>query len=193
MSASRYNAVWQTRETEWRALMRLAQEGDKAAYSQLLQAMLPVLRGVVGRRWRNPQDVEDIVQDILLSVHGVRHTYDPGRAFMPWLMTIATRRIADAARTRSTRFQRETLVDVVPDTFVDSAVKSGQEHSDDQDSIRNAMASLSEAQREAIDLLKLQGLSLQEAAAITGKSVVSLKVSVHRAVKSMRQQLQRKQ
>jgi RNA polymerase sigma-70 factor (ECF subfamily) len=53
------------------------------------------------------------------------------------------------------------------------------------------MATLPAGQRRAIELSKLQGLSLDEAAQVTGKSVGSLKVGVHRAIKAMRQALER--
>ena len=137
-------------------------------------------------------DVEDVAQEILLSVHSVRHTYDPGRPFMPWLMTITTRRVFDAARRRTTRSANETTVDVMPETFLGDGAKTEQEISDDQATIRRAMAQLPGGQREAMELMKLQGLSLHEASAVTGKSVASLKVSVHRAIKTMREMLERK-
>jgi RNA polymerase sigma-70 factor (ECF subfamily) len=172
--------------------MHLAQGGDNAAYSKLLSELLPVLRGTVRRRWRSPQDIEDIVQDILMSVHSVRHTFDPGRPFMPWLMTITARRIADAARRLSSRAANETTVETMPETFSGDDTKSAQDTSDDQETIRMAMALLPEGQREAIELMKLQGLSLQEAAERTGKSVPALKVTVHRAIKAMRAALERK-
>lgn len=171
--------------------MRAAQDGDGRSYERLLTAILPVLRAVVSNKWRNAQDVEDIVQDVVLSVHTVRHTYDPSRPFMPWLMAITSRRIADAARKRASR-GGETLVDTIPETFQDVSAKTGQEHSEDHEAVQNAIASLPEGQREAIDLLKLKELSLQEAAAVSGKSIVSLKVSVHRALKTMRAHLERK-
>jgi RNA polymerase sigma-70 factor (ECF subfamily) len=64
--------------------MQAAQDGDKTAYQALLTDIMPLLRAVVQRTWRNPQGVEDIVQDILLSLHAVRHTYDPTRPFVPY-------------------------------------------------------------------------------------------------------------
>lgn len=182
----------QAREEHWRTLMVAAQNGDHAAYSELLSELLPLLRRIVGRKWRSQQDVEDIVQDILLSLHSVRHTYDPGRPFMPWLMTISSRRIADTARRVVSRSANETTVDMMPETFSGDDAKNAQDTSDDQESIRVALATLPEGQRQAIELMKLQGLSLQEASAQTGKSVASLKVTVHRAVKAMRQVLERK-
>ncbi len=182
----------ESREESWRALMAAAQDGDSAAYARLLFELLPVLRRVVRRKWRTSQDAEDIVQDVLLSLHSVRQTYDPGRPFMPWLMTITSRRIADAARRASARYANETTVDVMPETFAGHESKTQHDSSDDQEAIRMAMSLLSPGQRQAIELLKIQGLSLREASEVTGKSIASLKVTVHRAVKAMRQNLHRK-
>lgn len=179
------------REQRWQALMRAAQDGDNVAYARLLSEILPMLRRVVAHKWPSAPDVEDVVQEILLSVHSVRHTYDPGRPFMPWLMTITTRRVFDAARRRTTRSANETTVDVMPETFLGNGAKTEQEISDDQETICRAVAQLPGGQREAVELMKLQGLSLHEASAVTGKSVASLKVSVHRAIKTMREMLER--
>ena len=173
-------------------LMRAAQDGDGAAYARLLSELLPMLRRVVQRKWRSPQDVEDIVQEVLLSVHAVRHTYDPHRPFMPWLMTITSRRIADAARRASSRYANETTVDIMPETFDGHESKNEQDVLDDKEAVRWAISMLPAGQREAIELMKLKGLSLQEASVATGKSVASLKVAVHRGVKAMRQNLIRK-
>jgi len=180
----------EVRDHRWRELMRAAQDGDNLAYGRLLSEILPLLRRVVARKWHS--DADDIVQEILLSVHAVRHTYDPARAFVPWLMTIASRRIADAARRSYARAANETTVETMPETFDADETKNEQDRSDDQESVRHAMATLPEGQRQAVELLKLQGLSLEEASSVTGKSVSSLKVTVHRALKAMRQALEGK-
>jgi RNA polymerase sigma factor (sigma-70 family) len=180
------------REIRWRALMLAAQRGDRSAYAELLSELFPVLHRFVTRRWPNAHDAEDVVQEILVSLHTVRQTYDPGRPFTPWLMTIAARRAADAARRRYARGANETTVEIMPETFDGDDTKSEQEIYDDQETVRKAMATLSHGQREAIELVKLQGLSLDEAAKVTGKSVGSLKVGIHRAIKAMRLALERK-
>lgn len=174
------------RDVRWRALMREAQDGDQSAYGALLAEILPMLRVIVRRKWGSQQDVDDIVQDILLSLHAVRHTYDPGRPFLPWLLTIAYRRIADAARRSTSRSGYETTVDVMPETFPADEAKNEQGRSDDQAVMQQSLAGLTSGQREAIELTKIQGLSLKEASAVTGKSVASLKVNIHRAVKALR-------
>lgn len=191
MSTPRDDGAKLEREQRWQRLMRAAQDGDNAAYAALLSEILPVLRRSVAYRWPSALDVEDIVQEIVLSVHTVRHTYDPTRPFMPWLMTIATRRTIDAARRRSARSANETTVDIMPETFSGNTAKNEQEVSDDQEAIRRALAQLPDGQRQAVELMKVKGLSLQEASAVTGKSVASLKVSVHRALKAMREVLKR--
>lgn len=180
------------RESRWRDLMESSQQGDQVAYARLLRELLPLLRRVVGRKWRSPQDVEDIVQDILLSVHSVRHTYEPARPFMPWLMTITSRRIADAARRLSSRAANETTVDIMPETSSGDGTKNHDDVSNDRQDLQMALSELSDGQREAVELMKLQGLSLEEAALKTGKSVAALKVTVHRALKAMRASMEKK-
>ena len=180
------------REERWRQLMRAAQAGDQKAYHELLRGILPILRRYVQRRFRDASGIEDVVQDILVSIHSVRHTYDPTRPFGPWFMTIAQRRTVDMVRKVIGRARHETTVDIMPETFSADATKSGQENSDDQADVQFALSALSESQRQAVELTKLQGLSLEEASAVSGRSVTSLKVAVHRALKDMRRALQGK-
>ena len=85
------------RQDEWAGLMARAQEGDAAAYRHLLVAIAPYLRALAARYHRTHQDVEDSVQDILLTIHTIRHTYDPARPFKPWLVAIGRRRSLMAA------------------------------------------------------------------------------------------------
>jgi len=109
------------------ALMRSAQDGDRAAYAGLLRDIVPLLRGAVRRRRRSlqPQDVEDLVQDILLSLHAVRATYDPERPFLPWLMAIARNRIADGARRYTRQTANEVAVEHLPETFSEDEANMG--------------------------------------------------------------------
>ncbi|MBU2533640.1 MAG: sigma-70 family RNA polymerase sigma factor [Alphaproteobacteria bacterium] len=180
------------RESRWQALMAAAQDGDRKAYSTLLYEMLPLLRGIVRKRWGSGPDCEDIVQEVLLSVHSVRHTYDARRPFMPWLLTITSRRIADAGRRYSARAANETTVEVFPETFDGHDAKRDQDVSDDIDELKAVLHDLSEGQREAIILMKIEGLTLEEASKRTGKSVAALKVTVHRAMQAMRAKIGKK-
>ena len=61
----------------WSELMARAQAGDKIAYRRLLEDITPYLRSRAARHALLFGEVEDVVQDVLLTVHTVRHTYDP--------------------------------------------------------------------------------------------------------------------
>src|SRR4029077_6861472 len=93
------------------------QECDAAAYRHLLAAVAPYLRALAARYHRAPQDVEDSVQDILLTVHAIRHTYDPTRPFKPWLISIGRRDIFDRLRGQTRIRARETFLEPEHETF----------------------------------------------------------------------------
>src|SRR4051794_10055000 len=102
-------------------LMKAAQAGDARAYLALLKDVTPKVRQYVRRQrsFLDIADIEDLVQDVLLSLHAVRATYDPTRPFMPWLMAITRNRVADGGRRYSRQAAHEVQVDVLPVTFVD--------------------------------------------------------------------------
>ena len=173
------------RSAAWGALMTAAQDGDGAAYGRLLAEIAPMLRRIVQRRWGDT-DCEDIVQEVLISLHRVRHTYDPQRPFMPWLMAIAQFRVADAARKSARRNVHERPEWSFEYGLPDVAADEPDEPLGDPQLLRRAIADLPEGQRRAVELLKLEERSLKEAAAETGMSVGALKVAVHRGLKALR-------
>jgi RNA polymerase sigma factor (sigma-70 family) len=171
--------------------MRAAQAGDAQAYAQLLKAITPRLRSVIRnqRRFLQPADVEDLVQDVLLSLHAVRGTYDPERPFMPWLLAIAHNRLADAGRRHARSGAHETELDETAVTFSEAAANAEAEVFGDPEALRQAVQQLPHGQREAVEMVKLREMSLKEAAAASGTSVGALKVSVHRAMGALRKLL----
>jgi len=174
---------------EWRRLMAAAQGGDRAAYERLLRDILPFIRAIVARQHRAQDRVEDAVQDVLLTLHRVRHTYDPSRPFTHWLATLARRRSIDLLRRRTRVAAAETLNETAYETFADPGANSEQERRDWSGALSGALAALPERQRQAIELTKLRELSLAEASAASGLSIGALKTNVHRAIKAMRKRL----
>jgi RNA polymerase sigma-70 factor (ECF subfamily) len=172
---------------DWSKLMARAQAGDQVAYRRLLEDIAPYLRSVVARHPMLAGEVEDVVQDVLLTVHAIRQAYEPGRPFGPWLLAIARRRIIDRLRRRGHR-AAEVPLGPEHETFVAEGANlhpliSGRR------GLRDAIASLPAGQRRAVLLLKLRGLSLKEAALESGLSVAALKVASHRALKALRAML----
>jgi RNA polymerase sigma-70 factor (ECF subfamily) len=173
------------RELDWSILMAHAQNGEREAYRRLLGEITPYLRSLAAKSHRDACDVEDTVQDVLLTIHAIRHTYDPARPFGPWLVAIARRRIADRLRRQGRSRSRETALApehesvAAPETMLDEARSEAI-------AVRDAIQRLPPGQREAITLTKLQEMSLKQAATVSGMSIAALKVATHRALKSLR-------
>lgn len=183
-ATSRATLLRATDPEEWSVLMRRAQAGDAAAYRRLLYGITPFLRAIAARAVRQPADVEESVQDILLTLHTIRHTYDPARPFKPWLTGIARHRLIDRMRRQGRLAAREIQLALEHGAFAAPEVDAGV--SMDGDSLRAGIAALPVRQREAVTLLKLREMSLAEASARTGQSAGALKVAAHRGLRALR-------
>ena len=171
--------------------MRQAQAGQSSAYVELLTEITPLLRRDIRRRHRflQPQDAEDLVQDVLLSLHVVRATYDPSRPFLPWLMAITHNRMVDGIRRQVRRSANETTVDELPETFPGDTTNRIEDTYGDPEALRRAVQGLPQGQRKAIELVKMREMSLKEASTASGMSIPALKVAVHRGIGALRKAL----
>ncbi len=172
------------------AWMAAAQAGDRHAYERVLADSVALIRGVA-RRQSVPLDMlDDVVQETLLTVHRVRHTYDPARSYGAWLAAIAGRRAIDALRSHGRRARREVFDERTLDQLAerdDASVAS--ERAQEALRLRAAIAGLSPGQREAVEQMGLKERSLAEAASETGRKAGALKVNLHRALKTLRDRL----
>lgn len=181
-------------EHRYACLMEAVQQGNGLAYSELLEELAPLIRRMIRRRQPfalPPQDVEDLLQDILLSVHVARATYDRTRPFLPWLASIVRNRMADSARRAVRQRRNESLAEQLAETFMPARTNTVEDAYAETEALQYAMAELPGGQRQAVELLKLRELSLKEASAVSGMSVGALKVAVHRGVKALRVRLTR--
>lgn len=179
-----------TAERQRAAWMAAAQDGDRQAYERVLADSLALVRAVARRRGVPPEAIDDVVQETLLTVHRVRHTYDPARSYDAWLAAIADRRAVDLLRSHGRRGRREVHDERALDRHAgrgDASTES--ERAQDARRLREAIAGLPPGQREAVEQLGLGEHSLAEAAARTGRSTGALKVNLHRALKALRSRL----
>jgi RNA polymerase sigma-70 factor (ECF subfamily) len=157
----------------WATLMAAAQRGEAAPYRRLLAELRPWLMRYFARRLP-PSAVEDAVQETLIAIHAKRHTFEPDRPFGPWLAGIARYKWID--RLRSAR--RHAAVEL-PETLAiadhESAVTSAT-------ALHALLVTLKPAQADVIRLVKIDGLSIEEAAARTGQSPALVKVNIHRGL-----------
>lgn len=186
--AQRLRELIATDPNEWSALMAQAQSGDAVAYRRRLVGITPYVRAIASRAHRNPSDAEETVQDVLLTLHSIRHTYDQTRPFKPWLAGIARHRVVDRMRLLGRAFAREVALELKHETFAAEDTNDGPVLLD-QRALHVALEALPPGQRQAVTLLKLREMSLREAATASGMSVGSLKVATHRGVKALRKLL----
>lgn len=191
----RMNAVYpqdvgaDLRRSTW---MAAAQAGDGAAYQALLRDCIPVIKSVARRRGVAADRVDDVVQDVLLTIHRARQTYDPSRSFTAWLYVIADRRAIDVIR----RIRRQDLREVhAPHAFEGHADQTadpaqGLVRADTTSTVTRVIAGLPARQREAVEHLVLAGRSLADAATLTRRTTGSLKVNLHRALKALRDRIE---
>ncbi|MGH8114891.1 MAG: sigma factor, partial [Rhodanobacteraceae bacterium] len=99
--------------------MAAAQAGDRCIYEKLLADSVALIRAVARRRGVAQDQLDDVVQETLITVHRVRHTCDPTRSYDAWLSAIASRRAIDALRSRGRRDRRELHDDSALDTHAD--------------------------------------------------------------------------
>ena len=169
----------------WAGLMARAQAGDKHAYRTLLLGVTPLVRAIAARALRERAEVEDVVQDVRLSLHRVRQTFDPARPFRPWLIGITRHRLLDRLRAKGRRAVWEVAWEPVHETFA-APETNMVERAWDSAALRTALAALPAAQRQAIEMTKLREMSVREAATASGMMEGALKVSVHRGLRRLR-------
>ncbi|MBU6266849.1 MAG: sigma-70 family RNA polymerase sigma factor [Sphingomonadales bacterium] len=159
-------------------LAGLAQRGDRQAYATLLAACRTWLLRYF-RRKVQPEGIDDLVQETLLSVHRKLATYDPARPVIPWLAAIARYRFVDHLRAAYRNAGEVELADDV------ASVDDEEEAVMARLSLDRLFAALPDAQRRAIALVRIDGLSITEASASTGQSESLVKVNIHRGLKRL--------
>ncbi len=171
-------------EDDLKALMIASLDGDGVAYRALLDRIGGHLRGYY--RGRLPQagqgisEAEDLVQETLIAVHTRRHTYDRGQPFTPWLYAIARYKLIDHLRRT-----RATAMHVPIEAAQAITARSDQADAESTLDVGRLLARLPPKMRTAITDVKLQGLSVAEAAARSGMSESAVKVNVHRGLKAL--------
>ncbi len=165
-----------------RALLGFALDGDNAAYATFLGHVGGRLRGYYRRRCAAfPDDVEDLVQEAMLAIHNQRHSYRSDQPVTAWLYAIARYKLIDALRARATRaavlvpLDEEDEVALADDTRVHEARRD----------VLALVASLPDRFRLPILHVKVEGLSVAEAARLLGMSESAVKIGIHRGLKAL--------
>ena len=168
-------------EERLRDLLVRGLAGDARAYHGFLKELSAHLRAFLRKRLVNlPDDVEDLVQESLLAVHNQRHTYDADQPLTAWVHAIARYKFVDLLRRRGDR-------DVLTDSFdeIDVLSSADADAAEARRDLSKLLDQLPDRRRLPIVRVKLEGLSVAEAARVTGMSESAIKVGVHRGLKAL--------
>lgn len=168
-------------EQRLKPLMLMGLAGDSAAQRQLLQLCADRLRDYYRKRLPDREfDVEDLVQESLIAVHQRRASYDTQQPFTAWLHAIARYKLADHFRAQ---YRRRNLPMANAAQMIDSEFEAPELGVTCD--VERLLDGLPKPQRDAIRLMKLEGLSVAEAAERTGHSESNIKVLAHRGMRAM--------
>ena len=172
------------KQLEWSKWMAAAQDGDSRLYQKLLKEIAPLLTNFT--RKRVPDELtDDIVQEVLMAIHKVRHTYNPEQPFHSWMFAIARHKIIDSLRKNGRKVSREAVSVEEVETFLADPSNPYQE-SDARKDLNKAMQKLSEKQRKIVWMMKIEGHSVKDVATATDMSESAVKVTAHRAYKALK-------
>jgi RNA polymerase sigma-70 factor (ECF subfamily) len=164
-------------------LMRRAQDGDQAAYAALLRDAVGPILSMIARHYPGIRDREDVAQECLLTLHKIRHTYDPARPFLPWLAAIVRHRSLDHLRKYLRIQSREVQEELLVEQAAAPAVAGGGDKGEDA---ARWIAALPERERAVIQLLKIDGLPVKDVAERLGLSESNVKVIASRGYEKLR-------
>jgi RNA polymerase sigma-70 factor (ECF subfamily) len=170
-------------------LIARARRGDAAAFTELARSCQSLIY-----RWSvvavgDLDDAEDVTQEVLVRLHGNLTRYRPGSRFTSWLYRITRNAATD--RLRSRRRQHRLLEDGRI-TLTGSAGESPEDrviHHETEQILRSFLEALPGRQRQALDLVDVQGHSPAEAAAMLGLDAGTVRTHLHRARRALRSRL----
>ncbi|MCL4678871.1 MAG: RNA polymerase sigma factor [Alphaproteobacteria bacterium] len=171
----------------WRELAVKAQQGDQRAYAALLRDIVPFIRAVASGSLANPDWVDDLVQDVLVSVHKSLSTYSDDRPFKPWLSAIIQFRRTDLLRKYYKNRSNKTVG--LDDLEFSAQHVTNPAFAGELKDIEAALADLPDNQRKVFEMIKIHGYSAQEVANEMGMSVSAVKVSAHRTMNKLKDRL----
>lgn len=185
-----------SREEKWIQWMVDAQKGDPVAYRALLTDIHPVIHRFVSSKIKKyDSEVDDLVQDILMSIHRSRATFHSSRSFSAWMFAISRHKVIDFYRRKGVR--QEVSIDQLDEKELQTKLSAEDPFhlknlENSHEELISAVEKLPEKQKEALKLTKIEGLSTEEAAQKIGVSAGALRVRVHRAYETLRSSLKGK-
>ncbi len=158
--------------------------GDKKAYAELLGITEKIAYNYLKSRVKDFDSIDDVVQEILISVHKALHTYQPSMPFEPWVYSIINFRFKDYLR-KVYRTAEVSTVDL-DDVSHLLSTKSDEGKIENEDAVDKALQCLKDKERMIVEALYLEGMSAKEVADKMILTVSDVRTTAHRALKKLK-------
>jgi RNA polymerase sigma-70 factor, ECF subfamily len=177
----RFMVTVKDKYSEFAMLLRAGIMGDNASYARFLNGITPILRRMVAAKIPSA-DCEDVLQEVLISVHKARHTYDGERPIMPWLASITHFRMTDYLRKHYASMRHQTTDISEMEEFL-ADVTNGNEQNE---SIEDLLNGVPEKQKHILTLMHVEGFTAKQVGEKLNMNESAVKVAAHRALKKIR-------
>lgn len=171
-------------EAELKQLMVGGLGGDERSYRMLLEQLSRYLRGYfrvkLTRAGYGPAEAEDLLQEVLMAIHTRRHTYDTAELFTPWMHAIARYKLIDYLRRTKGPHAAVDIDDAEEIAAADTHAAAESSHD-----LQRLLSQIPSKMRQAIQSVKIDGLSIAEAAKRDGMSESAVKINIHRGLKAL--------
>jgi RNA polymerase sigma-70 factor (ECF subfamily) len=175
------------REERWTEAMRAERRGEAVAYERMLKEVATALRRSFAPRLvrvgLGAHEAEDLVQEVLIGLHGKRHTWDPARPFLPWLHAIARYKLIDFMRHRRRDTRRR--VDLPLEDWLEIVEPVADEASHSTWEVDRHLAVLPVSQRKVVRAIAVEGASVRNVARGLATSEGAVRVTLHRAIRRL--------
>ncbi len=167
--------------------MQKSLAGDQRAYATLLRETSSMLRPFLAKRLSAANEIDDLLQEILISIHKARHTYNSNRPYKSWVYAIAKFRLQDHLRVHYSDQLRHADDLSEMEEYLQADVT---ETTISYESISGEVQKLPEKQATILRLMHQDGYTAKEVAEKIGMKESAVKVAAHRAYKVLRQKLE---
>jgi RNA polymerase sigma-70 factor (ECF subfamily) len=176
-------------------LVRGALDGSEPAFREIVLRYQRPVFGLIVRMVRDQGRAEELAQDVFVKAFRALHTYDVGRRFSAWLMTIAHHVAIDELRRKTPDTQSlDAMAEAEsgPIEFADAQAAtpaSIAENTALASALQDAIDRLRPEYREVVTLRFQHELDYDEIAEVTGQPLGTVKSSLHRARKELAETL----
>lgn len=167
--------------------MMESQKGNAKMYERLLYEVSVYLGSFLKKKIGAQDHVADLVQEVLISIHKSRHTYNPSLPFKPWLIKMTQSRLIDYFRKNKRQIDCCTTLEDTDGSYLQSEADVSQLEIAQFNQI---FVQLPQDQRDILIAMKINGQSIQQVASEKKMSVSAVKVAAHRAYKAILSQME---